>query len=424
MSLTDLGRFKTACVYPGALDEQAVERELAAFLQVLGARRRIVRLRAGRPPQDDAPLNRDIEWILDGCVKRNFGRRAFLAPFRAARRLRATLHGDANFLRGRNARAALDARHASAAGAADAALTVLARRAGDYFRRPFFVGIAVVGQVAAMALILSLSPGLTGGLFLFFLLPPFLGWAAAEIVRRLVARARTLAADPARALRTNLHGSTWELSGTACALFDAVDRGKPEARLRPLFEAFVCGCWLIYWADDTLYWIAKPTVHRELGTQRLHHDAHAALESHIVSLYFCHGVIVPPFVIRRPDLITTTAIDQEQNAEVRRAMIERYRHGEEVHGAAAFIRDAGGRRLDHDERYGTLWRRVIRGDAERRTPGDEPIVMLEVVNRTPEPDGSFKRYWLRVPPTMRTAREAVAWTFNMRAEQYAPRIES
>src|SRR5258708_19796990 len=37
--------------------------------------------------------------------------------------------------------------------------------------------------------------------------------------------------------------------------------------------------------------------------------------------------------------------------------------------------------------------------------------MIEVINRTPEPDSSFKHYWLRVPPTMRTAREAVAWTF-------------
>jgi hypothetical protein len=115
-------------------------------------------------------------------------------------------------------------------------------------------------------------------------------------------------------------------------------------------------------------------------------------------------------------LITIAAIDRQTNAEIRRAMIERYRHGEEIHGAAAFIRDAGGERLDHDERYGTLWWRNV--------PGDEPIVTIEVVNRTREPDGSFKRYWLRVPPTMRTAREAVAWTFGMPAEQYAPEIET
>jgi hypothetical protein len=146
------------------------------------------------------------------------------------------------------------------------------------------------------------------------------------------------------------------------------------------------------------------------------HDTGAALESDVVNLYFWHGVMVPAFVIRRPDRITIADIDRQTNAEVRRVMIERYRHGEEIHGAAAFIRDAGGVRLDHDERYGTLWRCNI--------PDDEPIVMIEVVNRTREPDGSFKRYWLRVSPTMRTVREAVAWTFNMRAGQYAPEIET
>ena len=72
--------------------------------------------------------------------------------------------------------------------------------------------------------------------------------------------------------------------------------------------------------------------------------------------------------------------------------------------------------LDHDERYGTLW--------VRRIPDDEPIMIIEVVNRTREPDGRFKHYWLRVPPTMRTAREAVAWTFNVRAERYAPEKET
>jgi hypothetical protein len=61
MSLTDLDRFKAACFYPGELDEQAVERELAAFLQALGVRRRIERLCAGRRPEDDPPLDRNIE---------------------------------------------------------------------------------------------------------------------------------------------------------------------------------------------------------------------------------------------------------------------------------------------------------------------------------------------------------------------------
>ena len=38
---------------------------------------------------------------------------------------------------------------------------------------------------------------------------------------------------------------------------------------------------------------------------------------------------------------------------------------------------------------------------------------VEVVNGTAEADGSRKRYVLRVPSRMRTAREAVAWTYGL-----------
>ena len=75
-----------------------------------------------------------------------------------------------------------------------------------------------------------------------------------------------------------------------------------------------------------------------------------------------------------------------------------------------------GKRVDHDEKFGTLWRREL--------SDDEPIVMLEVVNATRERDGSSKHYWLRVPPTMTTAREAAAWTFDRAPEDYAPSIET
>ncbi len=134
------------------------------------------------------------------------------------------------------------------------------------------------------------------------------------------------------------------------------------------------------------------------------------------AIHAVHGVCVQRHVIEDPARITVERIDGLRNAEIRRVMIERYRHGEAVSGAKAYLRDAGAERLDHDENYGTLWRRNVRGD--------EPIVMVEVVNSTPEPDGSRKRYWLRVPPDMTTAREAVAWTFGMPAQEYAPDKET
>jgi hypothetical protein len=134
------------------------------------------------------------------------------------------------------------------------------------------------------------------------------------------------------------------------------------------------------------------------------------------AIYAVHGVRVPRYVIEEPAQIDVAHIGAETNAEIRRVMIERYRHGENVSGSAAYVRDSGAKRLDHDERFGTLWRRDL--------PNDEPIVMIEVINSTPEPDGRFKRYWLRVPPDTKTAHEAVAWTFGVPAKDYAPAVET
>lgn len=73
------------------------------------------------------------------------------------------------------------------------------------------------------------------------------------------------------------------------------------------------------------------------------------------------------------------------------------------------VGDAGAKELHRDD-YGTLYRAEL--------PGDEPLVMVKVVNSTAEPDGSFKDYFLRVPPQTRTAREAVAWTFEHEPADY------
>jgi len=50
--------------------------------------------------------------------------------------------------------------------------------------------------------------------------------------------------------------------------------------------------------------------------------------------------------------------------------------------------------------------------------------MVKVINQTPEPDGTRKVYFLRVPPTIITAKEAVAWTFDQPGEEYNPLEET
>jgi len=125
-------------------------------------------------------------------------------------------------------------------------------------------------------------------------------------------------------------------------------------------------------------------------------------------LYFIHGVRVTEQIVMHPETLTVGQIDSEKNAEVRRIMINRY-------GANRYMQE-GGATMIHQDKRGKLWKKERAGDTD--------LVMVEVRNSTPEPDGSVKDYWLRVPPDVKTASAAVAWTFNMEPAKYQPAIET
>lgn len=91
--------------------------------------------------------------------------------------------------------------------------------------------------------------------------------------------------------------------------------------------------------------------------------------------------------------------------------MERRRILVELYGTQRFLRDSTAQ-LVHEDGFGRLW--------ELTMPGDEALVIVEVVNSTPEPDGSFHTYFLRVDPACRTAHAACAWTFGLSTDDYAP----
>ncbi len=211
----------------------------------------------------------------------------------------------------------------------------------------------------------------------------------------------------------------WDLSWVATIHLGAKQLDKPgvDRWAKPLFDAFINGAWLLYWTDDTLYWAAKPTVHVERNdqrnTRRLHNDRYAALESDVENVYFWHGVMVPAFVVVRPDWITAKHVTTEANVEVRRVMLERM-------GVDRFMVEVDAKVLHEDSDKMGKRRRLLRIDQ----PGDEPLVAIEVTNSTQEPDGSWKNYVLRVPPTITRCPQAVAWTFDMSETEYKPAVES
>lgn len=161
----------------------------------------------------------------------------------------------------------------------------------------------------------------------------------------------------------------------------------------PFLKASEAGLWLFWVTEREIIAVPRPSILVE--RDRLHCATGPAVSwPNGARYWFWRGMQVPEYLIERPHEITIGLFDREPNAELRRVMVERFAGGRERGGGpAAFLRASGARPIDHDERYGTLYSREI--------PGDEPLVMLEVVNRSPEPDGSFKHYWLRVHPELR-----------------------
>lgn len=192
----------------------------------------------------------------------------------------------------------------------------------------------------------------------------------------------------------------------------AEDRGGPDvARMAEiwsaLLQAFEGGLWFFFFLPEETVAVARPAV--RLRGDRLHaEDGPALAWPEGTRRWFWRGVEVPSYVIEEPSRITPQGIVGETNVELRRALLERY-------GPDRFLRDLGAEPV-HSDDFGTLYRVDL--------PGDEPLVMVKVLNSTPEPDGSRKAYFLRVPPEMQTAHEAVAWTFGLTAPEYRPGAET
>lgn len=149
----------------------------------------------------------------------------------------------------------------------------------------------------------------------------------------------------------------------------------------------------------------RPEVlHRDEAGRLDHGEGPALAYGDGFALHAWRGMPVPAAFLAELASLTPRRIREEENAELRRVMLEYY-------GYDRYLTESGAEPVHRDE-TGILWRIALEGD--------EDVVMVEVVNSTPEPDGSHRTYWLRVPPTTRTAKDAVAWTFGLDGAAYAP----
>jgi hypothetical protein len=181
---------------------------------------------------------------------------------------------------------------------------------------------------------------------------------------------------------------------------------QPATGFEDWVEAFrSTEAWIPY--DNICLIMERPIVVSLNELARPHCDDDAAVKyASGWSIYCLDGLPVSESVFKGN--YTASDIDKEANIEIRRVMIERY-------GLARYLADSGAEEIHRDE-CGILYR--------KQHDFDEPLVVVQVRNSTPEPDGSYKNYMLRVPPEMLTARSAVAWTFGLAPDEYNPEKET
>lgn len=162
-----------------------------------------------------------------------------------------------------------------------------------------------------------------------------------------------------------------------------------------------CGWW---WAfESTVVMTPKPNFLATDEQGRLHREDGAALSyADGWSLYCWHGIRVSERLIKNPESYTVEEVLNEGNAEIRRCMTEKI-------GLDIFQSEAS---LVCEDEIGKLYRLSIEGD--------EDLSFVQVINSSPEPDGTFKSYSLRVPPTVETPKEGIAWTFQKEESEYIP----
>ncbi len=121
-----------------------------------------------------------------------------------------------------------------------------------------------------------------------------------------------------------------------------------------------------------------------------------------------HGVTIDERIAFHSETITADEVLAEENAELKRVLLERC-------GLERFLGEAQAEVLDTDCDAGGV-RKLLRVPLGE----DEPLVCVMV--HCPSTGG---RYLLRVPPTMTTCRQAVAWTAGFDDPKlYKPVVEA
>jgi hypothetical protein len=126
--------------------------------------------------------------------------------------------------------------------------------------------------------------------------------------------------------------------------------------------------------------------------------------------YYYEGVRIPPHFYTKPESLSITEVLAHTNTEVRYVGIK-------IVGMDKVL-ESNNTKIIHRDKQKNQILFQIKGIFE------EPVSYVKVVNSTQEPDGTYKDYYLCVPPDMKTCKQAVAWTFRLEEQEYQPGQET
>ena len=140
--------------------------------------------------------------------------------------------------------------------------------------------------------------------------------------------------------------------------------------------------------------------------------------------YYFKGVLVPRRYIEEPDKIKFEDILSNPNTEARRV-------GMEIYGFDRILKEKKAKLISKEDVNNLpveLYHINIKNKhskSSRMSPNndDEILALIRVLDGTPHVNGERKVYYLSVPPRMKGAKEAVAWTFRKEPDDYNPQIE-
>lgn len=244
---------------------------------------------------------------------------------------------------------------------------------------------------------------------------------SAQLKNQIIEKSPTKISDHISLANYGQHDGFW--LGYLSALKELVPEIEKISGLMLVAEN--CGWWWRF--DKTAIFTDRPQKLSFDENHKLHCEDGPAIEYRDgFKVYAWHGIRIDADLIENKNAITFERISNEPNTEIALCMIE-------IIGQDKFLKQCNAEKV-HEDEWGKLWRADI--------GHDQPYMAVEVVNSTPEPDGTFKTYFLSVHPELRpipdveegefeygepqelTALNAVASTFGLRGEEYKPHIET